>query len=193
MKTSFAYLGFAAALAVAAPAAADTVIVANDDAPARGGFILGATIDGGHMGCQTEDGDDCGDGVHEAGGFSVHVGGLVTPRLALLAEFWGMAHSEDRFTATQVLATANVRGWIAPRLWLQGGVGVARSKLEFDGDIIMATSTSSVVPAASAAIGFELVQTPVFGLDIELRAGSGLYRDDIRIYNAALGVGASFY
>lgn len=131
--------------------------------------------------------------MHEAGGFSVHIGGMVTPSLALLGEVWGMAHTEDSLTASQVLATANVRAWIVPRLWVQGGVGVARSKLTFDDSVIMASSTSSTVPAAVAAVGVDIVQTPVFGLDIELRAGSGLYRDDVRIYNAALGVGASFF
>lgn len=180
-------------ITAAATASADTVIVANGTSNDRSGLVLGASLDGGNMGCQTKNGDDCGNGMHEAGGFSVHAGLMVGPRLAILGEAWGMAHTEDSLTATQALATANVRAWLAPRLWLQGGVGVARSKISYDSSLFMASSTSSTVPAVAAAIGLELVHSPAFGLDVELRGGSGLYRDDVRIYNAALGVGVSFF
>lgn len=179
---------------MAAPAFADTVSFSDGTrSKERSGLVLGASIDGGHIGCQTKEGDDCGNGAHPAGGFSVHVGGMITPALAILGEAWGMAHTQDSFTATQVLATANLRGWIVPHLWLQGGVGVARSKLSFDSSLVSASVTSSTVPAVVAAIGLELVHTPTFGLDVELRGGSGLYRDDVRIYNAALGVGVTFF
>jgi hypothetical protein len=181
-------------VAAAAPAFADTVSLANGTpSNDRSGLALGATIDGGHIGCQTKSGDDCGDGAHAAGGFSVHAGMMVTPRLAILGEAWGMAHTQDSLTTTQTLATANLRVWLAPRLWLQGGFGVARSKLSFDNGPLMASVTSSTVPAVSAGIGLELVHSPAFGLDLELRGGSGLYEDDVRIYNAALGVGVTFF
>jgi hypothetical protein len=180
-------------VAAAAPASADTLVVTRGDDSGRSGLVLGGSIDGGNIGCQTKNGDDCGNGMHEAGGFSVHVGVMVAPAVAIIGEVWGMAHQEDSFTASQVLATAAVRAWLAPRVWLQGGVGVARSKLSFDDGLVMGSSESSTVPAAVGALGVELVQTPTLGLDLELRAGSGLYRDDVRIYNAALGVGASFY
>jgi hypothetical protein len=189
------YGAVAGILVTAAPAFADPVDVADNDRASneRSGLVLGATIDGGNIGCQTKSGDDCGNGAHPAGGFSVHVGGMVSPSLAILGEAWGMAHTQDSLTATQILATADVRGWVAPRLWLQGGVGVARSKLSFDSSLISASAMSSTVPAVVAAVGLELVRAKTFGLDLELRGGSGLYRDDVRIYNAALGVGATFF
>lgn len=196
MKTRLASLRLilaGAVVASAAPAVADTVVVAAADVPVRNGLVLGATIDGGNMGCQTKDGDDCGNGAHAAGGFSIHAGVMVTPQLAILGEAWGMAHEHDNLTATQVIATANLRAWIVPRLWLQGGLGVARSKLSYDDGILMGSDTSSTVPAVDLAVGVELVQSSAFGLDVELRGGSGLYRDDVRIWNAALGVGISFF
>lgn len=173
-------------MSAAATASAGT---SND----RNGLVLGASLDGGNLGCQTKSGDDCGDGTHAAGGLSLHVGLMLGPRLAILGEAWGMAHTEDSLTATQALATANVRAWLAPRLWLQGGVGVARSKISYENSLFMVSSTSATVPAVAAAIGLELVHSPSFGLDVELRGGSGLYRDDVRIYNAALGVGVTFF
>ncbi|HEX2688339.1 MAG TPA: hypothetical protein VHN14_17030 [Kofleriaceae bacterium] len=176
------------AATAAAPAFADS---SSDQ---RSGLVLGASVDGGNIGCQTKNGDDCGNGAHPAGGFSVHAGAMLMPRIALIGEMWGMAHTQDSLTATQVLGTVNLRGWVLPRLWLQGGVGVARSKLSFDsGGGLMASATSSTVPAVNAAIGFELLQSSKFGLDVELRAGSGLYEEDVRIYNAALGVGVTFF
>lgn len=176
----------------AVPAFADTVVVAGSSND-RSGLVLGASVDGGNIGCQTKSGDDCGDGMHAAGGVSIHAGAMIGPRLAILGEAWGMAHTQDSLTASQALATANVRAWLTPRLWLQGGLGVARSKISYDNDFFMASATSSTVPAMSGAIGLELVRSPVFGLDIELRGGSGLYRDDVRIYNVALGVGVSVF
>jgi hypothetical protein len=190
---SLRFLVAGAVVASAAPAVADTVVVAAADAPSRNGLVLGATIDGGNMGCQTKEGDDCGNGAHAAGGLSLHAGVMVTPNLAILAEAWGMAHEHDNLTATQVIATANLRAWIVPRLWLQGGLGVARSKLSYDDGILMGSDTSSTVPAVDLAVGVELIQSSQFGLDVELRGGSGLYRDDVRIWNAALGVGVSFF
>ena len=43
------------------------------------------------------------------------------------------------------------------------------------------------------AVGGEVVSTPSFALDAQLRAGTGLYEDDVRIRNLALGVGLSWY
>jgi hypothetical protein len=181
-------------ITAAASASADTVILASGTpSNDRSGLVLGASIDGGNLGCQTKSGDDCGNGTHAAGGLSVHVGLMVGPRLAILGEAWAMAHTEDSLTATQALATANVRAWLTPRLWLQGGVGAARSKISYDSSLFMVSSTSATVPAIAAAIGLELVHSSSFGLDVELRGGSGLYRDDVRIYNAALGVGVTFF
>jgi hypothetical protein len=181
-------------LTAAASASADTVVIASGTpSNDRSGLVLGASVDGGNLGCQTKSGDDCGNGTHAAGGLSVHVGMMVGPRLAILGEAWGMAHTEDSLTATQALATANVRAWLTRRLWLQGGVGVARSKISYDSSLFMVSSTSSTVPAVAVAVGLELVHSPGFGLDVELRGGSGVYRDDVRIYNAALGVGVSFF
>lgn len=158
------------------------------------GLVLGGSIDGGHIGCETRDGRDCGDGVQPAGGFSVHAGAMVAPMVAVLGEAWGMAHTEDNVTASQAIVTAAVRGWVAPRLWLQGGLGLARSKVTYDyAPGIMAVSESDTVPAFAAGAGLELVHTPTFGLDLELRTGSGFYQGDARVYNAALGVGATWF
>lgn len=158
----------------------------------RTGLVLGATLVGGDLVCATRTGEDCIDrGAKPAAGLSIHAGQMITPRLAVLGELWGMAHTEDAVTASQVLATANVRTWVAPRLWLQGGLGVARSQISYKADDLM--TQSDTVPAFAAAAGVEVMHERRFALDIEARGGSGFYQSDTRVYNASLGVGVSWY
>ncbi|HEY4179595.1 MAG TPA: outer membrane beta-barrel protein [Kofleriaceae bacterium] len=182
----------AATLFAVSTASADSTLITTPQH--RDGMVLGATIDGGHIGCETDKSNDCGSGVRPAGGFSIMAGGMITPMLALTGELWGMGHTEDSITASQLLATVNLRAWIVPRLWVQGGLGAARSKLTWDdGNFVMAMSTSDVVPAFTAAVGVELVHSPTFALDLQLRGGSGFYRGDARVWNTALGLGATWY
>src|SRR5580704_6422928 len=193
MRTSIL---FAAIALTATTAYADEVVVESGDTfwhGGRRGVIVGASIDGGDMGCETKSGEDCG-GQKAAGGFSGHLGGMLTPRLALMGEVWAMGASQDNVTATQVIATAALRGWVTRRLWLQGGLGFARSKVTYDaGDGLMTSDESQTVPAFMAAIGVEIVRTHEFGLDLEARTGTGFYEGDARIYNGAVGVGASWF
>ncbi len=193
MRTSILFTAIALA---ASTAYADEVVVATGDSDWHGGrrgVIVGASVDGGDMGCETKSGEDCG-GQKAAGGFSGHLGGMLTPRLALMGEVWAMGASQNNVTNTQVMANFAIRGWATRRLWLQGGIGFARSKVEYDaGSGLMTTDESATVPAFMAAIGFELVHTHEFGLDIEARSGTGFYEGDARIYNGAIGVGASWF
>jgi Outer membrane protein beta-barrel domain len=193
MRTSIL---FAAIALTATTAYADEVVVESGDTfwhGGRRGVIVGASIDGGDMGCETKSGEDCG-GQKAAGGFSGHLGGMLTPRLALMGEVWAMGASENNVTNTQVMANLALRGWATRRFWLQGGLGFARNKVSYDaGSGVMATDESATVPAFMAAIGFELVHTHEFGLDLEARTGTGFYEGDARIYNGAIGVGASWF
>ncbi len=193
LKTTYSIL--AGSLLLTATASADTIVVGAPLSPSdqhRTGLVLGGSIDGGNIGCQTKNGDDCGT-WHDAGGLSFHAGAMVGPSLAILGELWGMAHTEDHITASQGLATAALRGWVVPRLWLQGGLGFARSSVSYRSGNLMTSAQSDTVPAFMLGAGVELLSTPTFGLDLELRGGSGFYEGDARVYNAALGVGASWY
>ncbi|CAN5691646.1 hypothetical protein BH11MYX2_BH11MYX2_31350 [soil metagenome] len=179
-------------LAGSATASADAPL--TPEPKHRDGAVIGATIDGGHIGCETQRAEECGSGVRPAGGFSIMGGGMLTPMLALTGELWGMAHTEENVTASQLLATVNVRAWIVPRLWVQGGLGAARSRIMWDnGDFVMTRMTSDLVPAFTAAAGIEIMHSASFALDVQLRGGSGFYRGDARVWNTALGIGATWY
>lgn len=189
MKLNTSLLVSSLVCAFAAPALAEPAGQNNG----RSGVALGAALATGNIGCETRTGDSCGDGVNPAGGLAVHVGGMVRPELAILGEVWGMAHTENNYTASQVLVTANVRYWALQRLWIQGGLGVARSEVSYDSGALMASARSDVVPAFALGVGLELLSSRTFALDLQLRGGSGFYEGDARVYNAALAVGLNWY
>jgi uncharacterized membrane protein YtjA (UPF0391 family) len=188
-----------ALLALSLPAVAaraDEGATTGVERQGRTGATFGIDIGAGHMGCTNSDGDDCDDqdnDVHEAGGLAIHGGFLVAPNVAILGELWGMTHTNDRLTVSQGILAGAVRFWPVPRLWLQGGVGVAVAKASYDAEIVTFEDESDTVPAAIAGVGFEIVSTDSFGLDVELKGGTGLYRDDLNIYNLSLGVGVSWF
>jgi hypothetical protein len=166
----------------------------------REGATFGVGVGGGTIGCSDRDGNDCGgSGDLDAAGLSFRAGFMLNPSLALSADLWGMGRTEDdgaaSVTVSQAIAAATLRGWLAPQVWLQGGLGVARSAADVDaGDgEIEVMSETDYVPAATAGIGVEVISTDAMALDLELKAGTGLYEDDIQIYNVSLGAGVSFY
>lgn len=160
----------------------------------RRGGTFGIGLGVGHIACEDDEGNDCDGGDIEAGGLSLRAGTMIGPGAALVGEAWAMHHDEDSAELTQTMLTAQVRGWLAPRLWLQGGLGVARTTVNYDlGGGAELTGESDVVPALAGSVGVELVSDRSFALDLELKGGTGLYEDDLRVYNASLGVGLSFY
>ncbi len=177
-------------------AALTSVAIADGDGvPARTGATFGIGIGGGHIACTTQDGDDCdGDGANPAAGLDLRAGAMLSPHLALGAELWGMTHRDDRLTVSQGILAGVVRGWVTDRLWLQGGFGVARTTAEYDlGGLGTVQSKSDWVPAIIGGVGLELMSAPRFALDLELKAGTGLYDHEVNVQNVSLGVGVSFY
>jgi hypothetical protein len=193
-KMSFARVAIGSLAAVSLSAG---VAAAEDELYAgRDGATFGVGVGGGTIGCSDSDGNDCGgSGDLDAAGVSFRAGFMLNPNLALTGDLWAMGRTEDDRTVSQGIATATLRGWVAPSVWLQGGLGVARSAAEIDiGDgAIELMSETDYVPAATAGIGVELISTDALALDLELKAGTGLYEDDIQIYNMSHGAGVSFY
>ena len=169
-----------------------------DDGSHAGGGRSGATfsigIGGGQLGCTNGDGDPCtNDGPSEAGTFFAQAGGMLSPRMALVGHLAIAAHQDGDVTVSQTILAAAVRGWAMPRLWFEGGLGIAQARVDVDGEFVDLMSESDTVPAIIAGVGVELLSTETFALDVHLRAGTGLYRDDVSLYQASLGVGASFF
>ena len=156
----------------------------------RSGLTGGLDLGFGHMRCS---GEGCGD-FTESGSFGLHLGAMVTPNIAILADAWWMFHTEDRFTVSQGILTAAARFWPVKHFWLQAGLGAARVGYAYEGTFAQFSDHTEWVPAFQLAIGVEPIATDWLGLDIALRYGTGFYSDgDYRIHNLALVVGLSFY
>ena len=156
----------------------------------RQGIILGGGLGVGHISC---DGADCSD-VNSAGGLNLQIGGMVAPNLGLMVDAWGMSHSDgDNATFTHTLVTGALRWWLAPRLWLQGGVGVAEASWHYADTVVDYQSKSDTVPALMGGIGLELLSSPTFAMNLELRGGTGFFENDTRVRNLSLGVGVDWY
>jgi len=164
---------------------------AQDDYPVgRSGATFGIGIGGGTISC----GDEGCDDFEGSGSLDLHVGGMLSPGVAILFDAWWMLHDDDRFTVDQGILTAAVRAWPISNFWLQGGLGVARAGIKYDGTFFDAESRTEWVPAFQIGIGVEPIATDTFGLDVSLRYGTGFYSDgEDRIHNASLNVGVSFY
>lgn len=194
-----ASLGALLLLSVAAPtlAAADSATSTSAEssrASARDGVILHIGIGAGRIGCATDDGDDCdGDGTIKAAGIVGEAGFMLSPSLALVGVVSGAANRDDDVELSQWVAAGAVRGWPTRRLWLEGGAGVARTKVEVMGDFLDIEAESETVPALVGGIGAEVISADKFALDVALRGATGLYEDDVNVYQVTLGVGATFF
>ena len=188
-STIASLVGAAATIVAFLPSAAQA-----DSRTDRDGVTLGGALMFGHLGCKTSDGGDCnGDGVAEAGGLNLRAGVMVSPRLAIALDLAAMTHREDRIKTTQAMAAVTARGWVAPQIWLEGGLGMARASAEYDLTIANVKSETDTVPGFLVGVGVEVVSAPKFAIDVGLRAATSFYKDDIQLYNVALTVGASFF
>jgi uncharacterized membrane protein YtjA (UPF0391 family) len=184
-------IGGATLLAASGSARADVYVENNaTQTYVRQGIIIGGGIGVGHIAC---DGADCS-GVNEAGGLNLQLGGLLSPNLGLLVDAWGMSHTDgDNATFTHAILVGALRYWLVPRLWVQGGVGVAQATWDYSDANVEFTSQSDTVPALMGAAGLELISTPTFAMNLELRAGSGFFEDDVRVRNLQVGLGVDWY
>lgn len=194
MKNMNTHYSIVASLVGGALLAVAPTVVHAGPGSARDGVTLGGALMFGHLGCKTSDGGDCnGDGAAEAGGLNLRAGIMVSPRLAIALDLAGMTHREDRIKTTQTMAAVTARGWVAPQIWLEGGLGMARATAEYDLSIANVVSETDTVPGFVVGVGVEVLSAPKFAIDVGLRAATSFYKDDIQLYNVALTVGASFF
>ena len=154
----------------------------------RRGFIIGFSLGGGAFSLA-----DCGDCDTLSGlGLDIHLGGMLTPRLALMFDGSGVAHAiEGGGTIVHVIDTAAAQYWITPRVWIKGGLGIGQLSVNDDeGNRVAASETGAGVLLAG---GVELVQTRGFALDLQLRASAVNYDDADTITMSSLNLGFNWY
>jgi hypothetical protein len=142
-----------------------------------------------------------------SGNFDVHVGGMLSPQLALMAELgWAMQRIDGDYAdyLYQVQLLGVVKYWILPQLWVKGGLGVSSVGIQYndviydDGfDTIVATDEDELSTGFGimGAIGYEVFSAPFFAIDVLVRGQSGNYKHDLdqRVNALHVELGFSFY
>ncbi|HEX7842300.1 MAG TPA: hypothetical protein VF469_32735 [Kofleriaceae bacterium] len=124
-----------------------------------------------------------------------HIGGMLSPRFALLFELQGNSQLVNSNTVngdvflTQGAAMVAGQFWLIPQLWIKGGIGF--SNLHTD-DAFFRTDFGNG-GALMGAIGIELLSARRFALDLQGRIIEGLYSDDYKVTSGTIGIGIDWY
>ena len=124
-----------------------------------GGFSLGA----GHL--ETDSGEvDIGTTI----GLSLRIGAAVTQSFLLQANLEAVRSADDETKVGAPLSFMGVSavGYLHPRFYLIGGLGMARATVDVDGETVFASERA---PGIRLGAGVEVYQSTNFGLSLEAR------------------------
>jgi hypothetical protein len=96
------------------------------------------------------------------------LGGMLTERLALSAEFWSDGHRnefDDSIAITQNCLGVGAIYWVTPHFWTKAGLGTARLTVYRNGS----RQVSHQGLAYTAGAGYEIVSRTNLSLDLSLR------------------------
>ncbi len=134
-----------------------------------------------------------------AGEFDFHIGGMLSPRFALLFEVQGNAQTvaENGYGATSLVqATAMVAGqyWLTPQLWVKGGIGAASLSYSYDDGYTSDSENIDEGMAIMGGVGYEVLSARTFSIDLQGRLVSGSYDSfDQNVTSGTIGVGFNWY
>ncbi len=131
-----------------------------------------------------------------AGEADLHIGGVLSPRFALMfeAQFNAQtihANAYDNDT-TLVQSAAMIAGqfWILPVLWVKGGIGF--SNLQVNDDYFSRDFGNGL--AVMGAVGIELMSARNFALELQGRLIEGTYDGgDDHVTSGTIGIGVNWY
>jgi hypothetical protein len=127
----------------------------------------------------------------------VHIGGMLTPQLALLFEAQGNLQTVQRnggfdsdTTLSQGVGLFAAQFWVLPQFWIKGGIGFSHLQVD-DGYFTTDFGSGS---ALLAAAGFEVFSARNFALDLQGRLLWTSYNSfDDNLTSATVGIGVSWY
>lgn len=179
----------------------------SQPSPVAGGFhdrtgrmALGFSL--GLGGMQIGDAEvDCPSCDYDPIAFEVdfHIGGMLSPRFALLFEVQanGKTIDDNGFGATSLVqATAMVAGqyWLTPQLWIKGGIGGANLSYSYDDGYTTDSEDIDQGAAIMGAIGYEVLSARNFSIDLQGRLVSGSYDSfDQNVTSGSVGVGFNWF
>jgi len=125
-----------------------------------------------------------------------HIGGMISPRLALMFEAQANVQTihSDFFngdtTLTQGAAMFAAQVWLLPQLWLKGGLGFANLQTD---DTFFTRDLGSGI-AAMGGIGVELLSARNFALELQGRIIEGTYNSgNDHLTSGTIGIGINWY
>jgi hypothetical protein len=132
-----------------------------------------------------------------AGEADVHLGGMISPRFALMAE--GQINAQtvysdflhgDTFLSQEALMIAG-QYWLTPQLWVKGGIGFAHLDAQDDYGPTQDFGTGGAI---MGALGFELLSARFMSVDLQGRIIEGSYHGlDDHITSGTIGIGLNWY
>lgn len=128
--------------------------------------------------------------------FDGHIGGVLSPRFALMLELQGnlqTVHSNnfgDDTVLSQGAAMIAGQFWLLPQLWIKGGLGLA--SLQIDNTFV--TEDFGTGGALMGAIGVELLSARRFALELQGRLIEASYRSfGDNVTSGTIGIGVNWY
>jgi hypothetical protein len=128
-----------------------------------------------------------------------HIGGMLSPRFALLFEVQvnaqtvsqGSLSSDDVVLSQSALMIAG-QYWLTPQLWIKGGIGF--SDLQAQNNSAQYTLDFGGGGAVMGGVGYELMSARNFALDLQGRLIEGTYNSgNDHITSGTVGVGLNWY
>jgi hypothetical protein len=148
----------------------------------RSGFIGGFSVGGGAMG-------GCSD-CDAIGGLAValHVGGMLSPRLALMFDGGGIFRPVDGGSVFHSIDTLAAQYWPTGNFWVKGGLGTGVLRLADNHGVVVSDAGFAML----GAIGIEIAQGRRFALDLQATLAAAFYSDG-KLMNGTIGIGFNWY
>jgi len=116
-------------------------------------------------------------------GFDFHIGGMLNHRMALLFEIWATGKQVEYDTSTvftQAMFMGALQYWLTPQFWLKGGLGMSTLSYSIEGESVdvecgQADGEPCSGGAIMGAVGYDVLSSRNFTLDLQLRFGAGSY------------------
>lgn len=130
-----------------------------------------------------------------------HLGGMISPRAALMFEGWGADHpyslAGNDYETINTFWTGAAQFWLNDIFWVKGGAGLAVLHETVNGGVnYYGSDVTHSGFALFGAAGVEILQSYNFALDIQGRIGNGFYNDSgggFSVQNYAILVGFNWY
>jgi hypothetical protein len=159
------------ALVVVGTALIPTFALAQDPPapPVREGLFGGVGLYGGNISCN---GSACGN-FSKGGGGAGFIGWMFSPQLGVLVDGWAMTAKDSSgnsdVTLSFISGTIDVRYYLAPAFWIQGGLGNGHAEVH----VGAFAARGDDVPVGLIAAGLELVRGRSWALDVAFKLAQG--------------------